>query len=206
MREFLDNLEELISQEAIRKVNALFLLILFSVIFAIYYFFIDPKITELSQKQETLLSLEQKITKILPKTWQSKIEFKKREMLKNKNSKEKLRLKVLSLKSKLDSLNFSFVDPVGFSNFLNYLLKKSISNNLLIQNIKIMDQKKPFLGKLYMKKTINVVGTGRFLNIIKFVRELENQKKLFSLKDFNIETNGTLPNFNFKIDFYGVKN
>lgn len=206
MRDYIDYLEELISQEDKKKVNLIFALLLCLVLFAIYYFFIDPKIEEISQKKDNLSSLDKKIVKISPKNLESKIVVKKREILEKKDREEKIRLKILSLKSQLDNMNYLFIDPFSFSSFLDFLLKKSIKNSLLINSVKIKKEEKPFVGKLYVNKSMDVNGTGRFLNIVTFVRELEDKHMLFSLKNFNIETNGSIPNFSFKIDFYGVKN
>lgn len=205
MREYLDKLEQLISEQDIKKVYALFLLILVLTLFAIYYFFIEPEIESLSQKQASILSLEKKIQSNSLKTVQNRLKVKKREVLKNKNILEKTKLKILSIKTKLIVMHLSFVDPVVFSNFLNYMLKKSVADNLLIENLTIDDQKKDFLGKIYIKKEIFIEGSGKFLNIIKFAREVEGEKILFNIRDFNIETYGSLPKFSFKIDFYGVK-
>lgn len=206
MRDYIDYLEELISQEDKKKVNLIFALLLCLVLFAIYYFFIDPKIEEISQKKESLSSLDKKIANMSPKNLESKMVVKKREILENRGREEKIRLKILSLESQLNRMNFLFVDSLNFSSFLDYLLKRSIKNSLLINGVKIKKEEKPFIGKLYVKKSIYVNGTGSFLSIVRFARELEDQQMLFSLNDFNIETNGSIPNFSFQIDFYGVKN
>ena len=205
MREYLDILEDLILQEDRKKVFAIFFVILLSAISAVSYFFIYPKIEEILKKKEDLTALEKKILKNSPNTIQSKIALKKKEILKNQSKKENLKLQMLALQSKLENINFSFINPINFSTFLDYLLKNSIKHNLLINSIKIEDKQKPFIGKLYVKKSLSVNGSGRFLNIIKFARVLESKKMLFNLEKFNIETNGSMPNFSFKIDFYGVR-
>ncbi len=205
MREYLDILEDLILQENRKKVFAIFFLaILFLIISTMSYFFIHPKIEEISKKQEDLRALEKKILKNSTDTIQSKIVLRKKEILKNQSKKENLKLQILALQSKLENIN-SFIDSMNFSTFLDYLLKNSIKQSVLLNNIKIEDKQKPFVDKLYIKKSLSVNGSGRFLNIIKFARALESKKMLFNLEKFNIETNGSMPNFSFEINFYGVK-
>ncbi len=205
MIELIDSLEEKIKEQEPKKRVFMLLLTLFLVMFTIYFFLIEPIIEEINQKQKTLTTLEQKISKNSPKKIQSKIFLKKKEILKNEDIKEELKLKLLLLSSKLDKLRFLFANDKDFNIFLNDLLKESVNKNILIKEIKILDKEEPFIGKLYIKKSISVEGEGRFLNIISFVRRLESNKMLMSIKELIIETEGSLPNFSFSIDFYGVK-
>ncbi|WP_187647364.1 hypothetical protein [Nitrosophilus labii] len=205
MIEFIYSLEEKIKEQEPRKRVFILLIILFLVLFTIYFFLIEPIIEEINQKQETLAALEQKISKNSPKKMQSKIFLKKKEIFKNENLKEELNLKLLLLKSRFDKIRFLFVNDKDFNRFLNSLLKESVNKNILIKDIKILDKEEPFIGKLYVKKAISVEGKGRFLNIISFVRGLESNKMLMSIKELIIETEGSLPKFSFNIDFYGVR-
>ncbi len=205
MREYIDILEDKLQDIENRKRFIFLILLIFLILIAIYFLLIEPAILKIEQSQEQIENLDRKIAKISPKKLKTKIYLKKKEIMQNESLKEELKLKLLLLKSKFDRMGFLFVNNKDFNKFLDSLLKNSVNKNILIKNIEITEKNDPYIGKLKVKKMINVNGSGEFLNIVSFVRGLETNKMLMIIKEFNIETNGSIPNFSFNIDFYGVE-
>jgi len=203
MRDFFDNLENNFLELDSKKRFLLLTGIIFLVLILIYYFLIVPIIESIFSNQEKVVMLDKKISKNSPEKLKSKIFLIKKEILKVKNRKEELNIKLLKLRNRLDSMKVLLVNKLDFNKFLNNLLKESINKNLLIKNVKILEEDKQFIGKLYIKKVMIIEGEGRFLDIISFVRSLEQNKMLFSIRDFIIEIDEGL-RFSFSIDFYGV--
>lgn len=203
MRDFFDNLENNFLELDSKKRFLLLTGIIFLVLILIYYFLIVPIIESIFSNQEKVVMLDKKISKNSPEKLKSKIFLIKKEILKVKNRKEELNIKLLKLRNRLDSMKVLLVNKLDFNKFLNNLLKESINKNLLIKNVKILEEDKQFIGKLYIKKVMIIEGEGRFLDIIFFVRSLEQNKMLFSIRDFIIEIDEGL-RFSFSIDFYGV--
>ena len=203
MRDFFDNLENNFLELDSKKRFLLLTGIIFLVLILIYYFLIVPIIESIFSNQEKVVMLDKKISKNSPEKLKSKIFLIKKEILKVKNRKEELNIKLLKSRNRLESMKVLLVNKLDFNKFLNNLLKESINKNLLIKNVKILEEDKQFIGKLYIKKVMRVEGEGRFLDIIFFVRSLEQNKMLFSIRDFIIEIDEGL-RFSFSIDFYGV--
>ena len=203
MRDFFDNLENNFLELDSKKRFLLLTGIIFLVLILIYYFLIVPIIESIFSNQEKVVMLDKKISKNSPEKLKSKIFLIKKEILKVKNRKEELNIKLLKSRNRLESMKVLLVNKLDFNKFLNNLLKESINKNLLIKNVKILEEDKQFIGKLYIKKVMIIEGEGRFLDIISFVRSLEQNKMLFSIRDFIIEIDEGL-RFSFSIDFYGV--
>jgi len=203
MREIFDNLENNILELDSKKRFLLLTGIIFLVLILIYYFLIGPMIESIFSNQEKIIMLDKKISKNSPKKLKSKFFLIKKEILKAKNRKDELNIELLELRNRLEGMKVLLVNKLDFNKFLNNLLKESINKNLLIKNIKILEEDKQFVGKLYIKKVMRVEGEGRFLDIISFVRFLEQNNMLFSIRDFIIEIDEGLI-FSLSIDFYGV--
>ena len=205
MREILENLEEqLLSMEKKQRIM-LYVMIPVLVLGMSWYFYIEPTQEQIESYNSELSSLERKIRKNAPRTFFVKIKKIRSEILQNKTDIEEAKQRLIAVGTKLDKMNFLFANQKGFNLFVEKMLRSSVKHNFLVESVEIDQEKKPFIGVIEKQKKIHLKGYGEFLDTVRFVRDLEKTRILMAVKDFSIETNGTIPSVELSIDFYGVK-
>ncbi len=81
---------------------------------------------------------------------------------------------------KIDKLFINFENPVDFINFLNYLRNTAADSGVSI-NIFPPSPKKEASGSPWPSITFQVSGSGRFLNLMRFLEKIENSPYLIEI-------------------------
>jgi HPt (histidine-containing phosphotransfer) domain-containing protein len=204
MREQIEEIEEQLLDLDTNKLWALFILTPLFIFGAFYYFLLDDKLVELEDKRGEIASLDKAIVKSSPRIYFKKIKQMSKKIRQTKTDIDLQKSKEFALEGRLKKLRFLFSDEKDFNIFLESLLKKSVADNFTIHSLSINDEDKTYVGMLHVKKSVILQGEGNFINTLLFVRNVENNKMLISIKKLNLETNGTLPQTNLLIEFYGV--
>jgi len=205
VRDKIDLLEDKLEALGKKEKIVLFIAILFGVVLLFYYFYVADATDKYQNNIRQITKLDRDIKKYSKKTVLHKILAMKRKILDTKSKISNDEQKLNYLNTKILQNNFLLLSKKDFTLFLNNLLKKSIKNDVLLQDVSIDKKDTKYIGKLKCKKIVQVDGYGNFLNTIKFIREIEEVKMMLQVKNLNIETNGTIPHTTFNILFYGIE-
>ena len=205
MREKLDELEEIFESLETKQYIALYVGIFAFLGVAWFYFYFDDAQTNLALKEQKIAQYKTKIQKINFRSINKKILDKKSNILKEKSHIAQLKSKIYHMDQKLRAERFLSVTQKGVATFVDRMLESSLKQNLLIQNIEIKDYNATYIGILKGQREMSVVAQGDFLNIVHFLRSLEESVMLMGLSSVVIETNGTVPVVETNIKFYGIQ-
>lgn len=205
MREYLDHLEELLQQSKPSKKYMVTAGIVLLLLLLFYYFYLIDAIDRLQSTKEETAKTQQAILKNSPKRYLAKIVAKKKRLLVNKEMLSKKKMELTMLTSKLYQNEILRNTQKNFNLFLEHFLKDSVRCNIDVKNLEIKDTNTDFIGKLKTIRTVQIEGTGRFLDILTLLRDAEEERMLLFINDLNIETNGSTPSLRLHIDFYGAK-
>jgi hypothetical protein len=205
MREKLDELEEIFESLETKQYIALYVGIFAFLGVAWFYFYFDDAQTNLALKEQKIAQYKTKIQKINFRSINKKILDKKSNILKEKSHIAQLKSKIYHMDQKLRAERFLSVTQKGVATFVDRMLESSLKQNLLIQNIEIKDYNATYIGILKGQREMSVVAQGDFLNIVHFLRSLEESVMLMGLSSVVIETNGTVPVVETNIRFYGIQ-
>ncbi len=186
-----------------RKILYLSVIVIFTVLF-FYFFLIEPKIEELKSRELSYESLSKKVVEKSPKTHISTIKSLKTQIASLKNMIDKLSARELTLKTRLQELNSVLMSEKNFPQILEKMLQLSSDHSIALNQIEIEEREKKYYEKIKVKKRVKVKGSGRFLNIVKFVRGIEDSPVLMKVDRYIVETNGTRPSFELVVDYFGV--
>ena len=187
------------------KVLMLFVLTLLLVGYLFYLLLLDPAMEELRDLDAQRTQLQGKLLKNSPKRLEHKILGLKKELLTLRSERERLKERKLLLLSKLSKERYRLLGPESLSSFLDSLLAASVKKRILLHSVTLSDEDEPFLGLLRSKKSLDINGSAPFLDLVSFVRSIEDQKLLLRIDSLHIETNGSVPAFDLHIKLYGAK-
>jgi len=122
---------------------------------------------------------------------------------KEKLDKQKEQLSLLM--SKLYSLEFAIFDEREWVKTLDKILKRSVDYNLAIEYIKNSTPKKTSSEDLVKKKkSVEILGVGKYADIIKYIHYIESLNALIKFDDIKLGL--AKDKTSFKLDFtvYGV--
>ena len=187
------------------KVVMLFVLMLLLVGYLFYLLVLDPAMEELRDLDAKRTQLQDKLLKNSPKRLEHKIMGLKKELLTLRSERERLKEQKLLLLSKLSKERYRLLGPKSLSSFLDSLLAVSVKKGILLHSVSLSDEDEPFFGLLRSKKSLDINGSAPFLDLISFVRSIEDQKLLLRIDSLHIETNGSIPVFDLHVELYGAK-
>jgi len=170
-----------------------------------YFLVIEEKLQELQGQKERLATLERSIHKQDPKRLEAKIERMQHRLVELRSQIDRLRARYRSLLAQLRERRTLFLSQKSFSRLLEKILADSYRHGLELQEVAISDGDRPFLGKIFEKKVVDINGTGSFLPLVRFLRGIESSPLLLKIDKLHIETNGTTPAFSFRLKLYGAK-
>ncbi len=205
MREKLDEFEEYF--EALEQKQYLALIFATFILMgaAWFYFYFDDTQTDIELKDQKIAQYKDKIEKINFQTINKKILAKKSAIVKEKTHIAQLKSEIYTMDQKLHKLRFLSITQKGVTTFVDRMLENSLKKDILIQNIDIKDYNASYIGILQGQKEMDVAAQGEFLDIVHFLRSLEESVMLMGLSSVTIETNGTIPLLQTKIRFYGIQ-
>jgi len=170
-----------------------------------FYFYFDDVQTDIELKEQKIAQYQQKIKKIDFKAINKKILAKKSAILEEKSQIVKLKSQIYQMDQKLRAERFLSVTQKGIATFVDRMLESSLEKNVLIENIEIRDFNATYIGILKGQREMDVVAQGNFLDIVHFLRSLEESVMLMGLSSVVVETNGTKPVVHTNIKFYGIQ-
>lgn len=166
-----------------------------------YFFYISDLSTELSDTEDVYLQKRSEL-----KVLQRKTDIKKLKIIRKniKKTKEAIQQKKIDIQEKTEKLNTSsvfLIDDSKFAIFLEDTLLKSKNLNVKLSQVSIDDLALPYIGILDIKKQITINGSGKFLDILRFLRFIEEQKILLKLQFLQIKnTKESIKNKNVEFE------
>ena len=205
MREKLDEFEEYFEALDQKQYLALIFATFILMGAAWFYFYFDDTQTDIELKDQKIAQYKDKIEKINFQTINKKILAKKSAIVKEKTHIAQLKSEIYTMDQKLHKLRFLSITQKGVTTFVDRMLENSLKKDILIQNIDIKDYNASYIGILQGQKEMDVAAQGEFLDIVHFLRSLEESVMLMGLSSVTIETNGTIPLLQTTIRFYGIQ-
>ncbi len=165
-------------------------------------------------QEEELEMLESESSKL-----QANIKRKQPRVIKKKIKKSETTL--LALKEKVeedrDSLNYLYAkltnmevlefDEQQWTVTLDEILKKSLKLNIKIKHIKNSDSElKEGSDKIVPKKYVEIIGSGKYSDTLKYLHFIENRQFLVDVKNIKMKKQDESENIDFHFNFtiYGV--
>ncbi|MRI58256.1 MAG: hypothetical protein C6H99_01985 [Epsilonproteobacteria bacterium] len=170
-----------------------------------YLFLFEPMLGEFEAKKAQLALLDENRAKEKVQKIASQIDSIERKIASVQKEIERTKTEQQELAKQIEAQSYQLYSQENFAKILDKILSDSKSKKIYLRQIEIEDRNDPFLGRLYEKKRISVHGEGAFLNIVRFLRGIEERKILSRTTQLSIETNGSVPQFSFVISFYGAK-
>ena len=205
MREKLDELEETLESLDKKQYVAIYIAIFCFLGASWFYFYFDDVQTDLQLQSQKIVQYKKKIKKINFKEINKKILAKKSAIMKEKSHIAQLKSQIYHMDQKLRAERFLSVTQKGIATFVDRMLQSSLKQNILIESIEINDYNETYIGILKGQGAMDVIAQGDFLNIVRFLRSLEESVMLMGLSSVVVETNGTKPVLHTNIKFYGIQ-
>jgi len=205
MREKLDEFEEYFDSLDLKQYSALYIAAVILLGATWFYFYFDDLQTDLQLKDQKIAQYKQKIQKINFKLINKKILTKKSAIVKERSNIAQIKSEIYQMDQKLRAERFLSVTQKGVATFVERMLESSLKKNILIETIEIKDFNATYIGILKGQREMDVIAQGEFLNIVAFLRSLEESIMLMGLSKVVVETNGTKPVVHTNIKFYGIQ-
>jgi len=183
-------------------------LIYFMIFGLIAYFFVQV----MMPVKENIDILESQISELQTKLMNNSLSklkkskyLKTKEVLVLKSKQEKQKEEINNLISGLYKLKYAFYDNKEWAKSLDDILKYSLKRNLeidYIKNINVKNNNSPELLK--KKRSLEISGTGNYIDIVAFISYIDNLNTLLKFKNTQIKLDDKGLNFKLFIDMYGI--
>ncbi len=183
-------------------------LIYFMVFGLIAYLFVQL----MMPMREEQIALQSRIDELQTKLIKNSLSRLKKQ--KNKKSKGLLELKSKREKQKEDidylisglyKLKYAFYDDKEWAKSIDDILKYSLKRGLKIEYIKSIDtQFEKNSGILKKRKSLEVSGSGDYIDIVAFISYIDNLNTLLQFKKIELKSAKTGLKFMLFIDMYGI--
>ena len=203
MREWWDRAEEYIETLDQKYIFLIVITIIAFFSLGFWYFAFEPVKQELSNTQQAIDKTIQKIQKLSKSTIASKIQQTKREIAQINQEIERLKSQRYRLLLQLQKENYKLLNKRNFYQFLTKALDRSVKYNVTLDKLELIPLHKQFVGDLYIAQKMNIEGSGRFLDIVKWLRSMEDERLLLKVDRFHVELQDNSPIFSLSILFYG---
>jgi len=181
---------------------ALLLLVMVGGLF--YFLLIEPALEDVEIKKKEHELLSKKIVMKSPQSYKATQKRLEKKIAFMREKIDRLHSKELALQTRLEELNTILLNEKNFPKLLEKILQLSSKYKIGLNQIEIEDKNKKYYEKIKIKKRMTITGDGQFLNIVKFVRGIEDDPVLLKVDRYIIETNGSVPGFELVVDFFGV--
>lgn len=162
------------------------IVVIFILVFG-YLLFLDDNLTELSNKTQELENKELLLRKSVRNSAMKKIEALRKNLKKSKDEIQKKTQENANYKPNVEDSSLFSINDSNFAMFLESALAKSKDLNISLIKVDIFSDKLPYIGYLEIKKRLKFHGQGKFLDILRLARYMENQNFLIKLKKFEIK-------------------
>lgn len=142
-----------------------------------------------------------------PKIIKNDVKKVKKELLSLKQSAEEDLDSLYFLRAKLTNLEVLEFNELQWTATLDEILKKSLSLDIKIKHIKNSDSNiLKSSENLVPKKYVEIIGTGRYMDALKYLHFIENRQFLVDIKNIKMDKKLDTNEIDFHINFtiYGV--
>ncbi len=205
MNEQVELLESQLSEMPHSKRLGIYAVILIALVFMSWNLFGEDMYQDILSKEESIVSLEQKLQKNSTRSLQGAIKKSRKDILILEDDLTNLHFKDQFLRTKLESIDFILYDQKGAAQILDDILKQSVQKGITIDLIESKRINQPYLANIVEKSQINVKGDGSFQSIMSLLQYVDNLNVLMRTKVLSININeNNATHFDLNISHYGA--
>lgn len=206
MNEQLQQLEEQLESIPKNKLYFIYISIIALLVYLGWNLFGESMYMEMEAKEESIVSLEQKLQRNSVKALESAINRTKKENLTIKEELGELEFKDRYILNKLNSVDFVFFNQMGIAHILDDILKESVKNSIDIKLVNYNSVNKLYKSRVFEKESIDINGSSRFKDMMSLIQYIDSLNALLKINliDVYMDENQTT-NFNLNISHYGVE-
>jgi len=167
-------------------------------------YFVSPMLERQRELQNSVDRLQLDLSRNLAGKLKRQLSRKTNELLKVKDELESQKSDTNYLISSIYGIPYASFSDMRWANTLDDILRFSVQKNLKIKSLKsidIIDTSKTIIKK---KKDINIVGIGRYANILDGLQYIENFDTLLRFNKITIKLVNKNVEFEFDLSAYGV--
>jgi len=167
-------------------------------------YFVSPMLEKQSELQASIDSLQLDLSRNSARKLKRQLAVKTKGLLKAKDELENQKSDTNYLISNLYSIPYASFSDMRWANTLDDILHFSVRKNLKVKSLKsidVMDTSKAIIKK---KKDINILGSGRYANILEAMQYIENFDTLLEFDKITIKLENKSVEFEFDLSAYGV--
>ena len=170
-------------------------------------------VTPLQEEEVEMLESESaklhaNIKRQKPRNVKKNIQKSQEKLLTLKEDAEKNRDSLNFLYAKLTNMEVLEFNEQQWTATLDEILKKSLNLNIKIKQIKNSNSKeKETNKKIVPKKYVEIIGSGKYSDTLKYLHFIENRQFLVDVKNIKMEKQSDSENIDFHFNFtiYGIK-
>lgn len=206
MNEQLQQLEEQLESIPKNKLYFIYISIIALLVYLGWNLFGESMYMEMEAKEESIVSLEQKLQRNSVKALESAINRTKKENLTIKEELGELEFKDRYILNKLNSVDFVFFNQMGIAHILDDILKESVKNSIDIKLVNYNSVNKLYKSRVFEKESIDINGSSKFKDMMSLIQYIDSLNALLKINliDVYMDENKTT-NFNLNISHYGVE-
>lgn len=176
--------------------------VIVGVILAGYYFLAMPLEEKRQQLARSISTLETQKSDI-DTSHQASINALKTSLEQTQERKTQSQERVTQIQAVLAANPALHVNETSWANLLESVLKRSVELSVAINIMEITSPQTPFVGELFLVKTLHIEGEGAFLDIERLMRFIETREKTLKLSRLVI-SQGDKPQFQATFEVLGM--
>ena len=176
----------------------------FIVIGFLLNYFVSPMLEKQNELQASVDRLQVDLSRNLAGKLKRQLTRKTKELLKAKDELESQKSDTNYLISGIYGIPYASFSDMRWANTLDDILRFSVRKNLKVESLKsidIVDTSKTIIKK---KKDINILGSGRYANILEAMQYIENFDTLLEFNKVTMKLVNKSVEFEFDLSAYGV--
>ncbi len=208
MVELLKSLDEFLQELDIKKKIFIYATPFIVGLLILVFFILPIQNSEIEELKIEKEKLQNRLKKDRVSKIKAKIQSTQKQIFQLKESIEEDKDSLNYFYARLSNLDIIKFDEEKWLLVLNDILKKSALLNISIDVIKNSDPKiKDLTNQIVAKKYVEIVGSGDYKSILKYIDFIENSRYLAEIKNIKVYKSSSLDKkVEFKINFtiYGV--
>ncbi len=200
----MNKIEEYLKNVEKRQKYFIYLMI-FGLIMYLFVQFMMPMREKLVVLQSRIDELQTKLVNNSLSRLKKQKNLKNKELLTLKSKQEKQKEDIEHLIFELYKLKYAFYDDKEWAKSIDDILKYSLKRDLKIKYIKSIDVKyEKKSGILKKRKSLEISGSGNYVDIVAFISYIDNLNTLLQFKKIEIKIAEKGLGFMLFIDMYGI--
>ena len=194
---YLDNVD--------KKQRYLIYLMIFGLMIYVFIYIMMPRLDEQKNLENNIEQLQTQLIQNAPKKFKNTLALKEKKLLQLRTEKEAKQEKINLLVSGLYQLKFALFDDKKWAKNITEILQNSLKRNPQIDYIKSSNvQNQNIKDILQKKKTLEIQGSGDYIDIVAFISYIDNLDTLLQFTKTDIFLKDNQVNFKLNIDLYGI--